>query len=74
MDLLELSLLIPISLLVCDTYLLIFFYKFIYLFMAALGLRCCARAFSSCSEPGLLFVAVRWLLIAVPSLAAERGL
>ena len=28
---------------------------FIYLFLAALGLRCCARAFSSCGEQGLLF-------------------
>ena len=31
--------------------------------MAALGLRCCARAFSSCGEQGLLFVAVRGLLL-----------
>ena len=29
-----------------------------------LGLHCCARAFSSCVERGLLFVAVRGLLIA----------
>ena len=35
---------------------------FIYL-LAALGLRCCARVFSSCSEQGLLFVAVRGLLL-----------
>ena len=34
-----------------------FFLK-IYLFMAMLGLRCFARAFSSCCEWGLLFVAV----------------
>ena len=32
------------------------------------------RAFSSCSEPGVLFVAVRGLLIVVASLAAEHGL
>ena len=44
-----------------------FFYLFIYLFLAALGLRCCAQAFSSCDERGLLFVAVRGLLIAVGS-------
>ena len=43
-------------------------------FLAALGLRCCTRAFSSCSELGLLFVAVRGLLIAVASLVAEHGL
>ena len=42
--------------------------------MAALGLRCCMWAFSSCGEQGLLFVAVCGLLIAVVSLAAERGL
>ena len=42
--------------------------------MAALGLPCCALAFSSCGERGLLFVAVRGLLIAVASLVAEHGL
>ena len=47
---------------------------FIYLFLAALGLRCCARAFSSCGEWGLLFVAVHGLLIAVASLVAKHGL
>ena len=47
---------------------------FICLFLAALGLRCCTRAFSSCGERGLLFVAVRRLLIAVASLVAEHGL
>ena len=51
-----------------------FFNKFIYLFLAVLGLRCCARAFSSCSKRGLLFVVVRGLLIAVASLVAEHGL
>ena len=45
-----------------------------FFFLAALGLRCCARAFSSCGERVLLFVAVRGLLIAVASLAAEHGL
>ena len=50
-------------------------YLFIYLlFLAALGLRCCTRAFSSCGERGLLFVVVRGLLIAVASLVAEHGL
>ena len=47
---------------------------FIYLFLAALGLRCCSRAFSSCSERGLLFIAVRGLLNAVASLVAEHRL
>ena len=54
--------------------LVIDFFKKIYLFLAALGLHCCVRAFSSCSEQGLLFVAVRGLLIAVASLVAEHGL
>ena len=48
---------------------------FIYLFLAELlCLCCCARAFSSCGERGLLFVAVHRLLIAVASLVAEHGL
>ena len=42
--------------------------------MAALGLRCCAQAFFSCVEWGLLFVAVRGLLLVVASLVAELGL
>ena len=37
-------------------------------FLAGLGLCCHARAFSSCSEWGLLFVVVRGLLIVVASL------
>ena len=53
-----------------------FFLKLIYfiLFLAALGLRCCTQAFSSCGEQGLLFVVVRGLLIAVASLVADHGL
>ena len=47
---------------------------FIYLFLAALGLRCCTQAFSSCGKRGLLFVAVSGLLIAVTSVVAEHGL
>ena len=50
------------------------FVYFIYLFLAVLGLRCCAWAFSSCGERGLLFIAVRGLLIAVASLVVEHGL
>ena len=51
-----------------------YFLKYIYSFLAALGLRCCMRAFSSCGERGLLFVEVHGLLIAVASLVAEHGL
>ena len=56
---------------------LINFFKnyFIYLLLAALDLRCCARAFSSCGEWGPLFLVVRGLLIAVASLCCMvRGL
>ena len=49
-------------------------YLFIYLFLAVLGLRFCARAFSSCSERGPLFIAVRGPLTIVPSLVAEHRL
>ena len=50
------------------------FLIFIYLFLAALGLRCCVQAFSNCGKRGLLFVVVRGLLIAVASLVAKHGL
>ena len=46
---------------------------FIYLCLAVLGLCCCARAFSSCGEQGLLFIAVHGLLIGVAPLVAEHG-
>ena len=42
-------------------------YLFIYLFLAALGLCCCAGAFSSCGEQ-------HGLLLAVACLVAEHGL
>ena len=45
-----------------------------FFFLATLDLRRCAWAFSSCSEGGLLFVAVCRLLIVVASLVAEHGL
>ena len=45
---------------------LFFFFILFYIFLAALGLRCCARAFSS-GERGLLFIVVRGLLIVVAS-------
>ena len=44
--------------------LLVFYFKCIYL--AVLGLDCCARAFSSCREWGLLFsvgFSLQWLLL-----------
>ena len=41
----------------------LFIYLFIYLFLAGLGLRFCARAFTSCGERGPLFIAVRGPLL-----------
>ena len=58
----------------CFFSIFVFINLFIYLFLAVLGLRCCLGLFSSYSEPGLLFVAVRGLLIVVASLVAEHGL
>ena len=53
-------------------------FKFIiyllFLFLAALGLRFCARAFSSCGEWGPLFIAVRGPLTITASLVAEQRL
>ena len=42
--------------------------------MAVLGLRFCARAFSSCGKWGLLFIVVHGLLIAVASFVVEHQL
>ena len=42
--------------------------------MAVLGLRFCARAFSSCDERGPLFIAVRGPLTVAASLIAEHRL
>ena len=50
------------------------FFFFFNLFLAALGLHCYVQAFSSCSERGLLFIAVCGLLIAVACLIAEHRL
>ena len=47
---------------------------FIYLFLAVLGLRFCARAFSSCGKQGPLFIAVRGPLTIAASLVAEHRL
>ena len=42
--------------------------------MAVLGLRFCARAFSSCGERGPLFIVVRGPLTIAASLVAEHRL
>ena len=51
-----------------------FFFKLIYLFLAVLCLRFSARAFSSCSERGPLFIAVHGPLTVAASLVAEHRL
>ena len=51
-----------------------FIYLFIFLFSAVLGLRFCARAFSSCGEWGPLFIVVLRPLTVVASLVAEHRL
>ena len=61
----------PISFHLCDVFKILFI--ILYLFLAVLGLRCCAQAFSSCGEWRLLFIAVRGLLTVVASLV-EHGL
>ena len=48
-------------------------YLFIY-FLAVLGLRFCARAFSSCGKRGPLLIAVRGPLTVAASLVAEHRL
>ena len=58
-----------------DSFFFFFFkYNFIYLFMAVLGLRFCARAFSSCGKWGPLFIAVRGPLTIAASPVAEHRL
>ena len=55
-------------------YYLHFLKNFIYLFLAVLGLRFCARAFCSCGKRGPLFIAVRGPLTIAASLVAEHRL
>ena len=67
---------------VCGYHTLFFFFKaffflifiYLYLFLAVLGLRFCARAFSSCGKQGPLFIAVRGPLTVVACPAAEHKL
>ena len=46
----------------------------LFIYLIALGLCCCAQAFSIRGEQGLLFIAARRLLITVVSLVAEHRL
>ena len=52
----------------------LFFNFYLYLFLAVLGLRFCARAFSSCGKRGPLFIAVHGPLTVAASLIAEHRL
>ena len=52
----------------------LFLFIFIYLFLAVLGLRFCARAFSSCGKRGPLFIVVRGPLTITASLVVEHRL
>ena len=54
-------------------FLILLIYLF-FLFMAVLGLRFCARAFSSCGKWGPLFIAVRGPLITAASPVVEHRL
>ena len=54
--------------------LFIYLFIYLYLFLAVLGLRFCARAFSSCGERGPLFIAVRGPLTIAASPVAEHKL
>ena len=51
-----------------------FFLIFIYLFLAVLGLRFCARASSSCGKRGPLFIGVHGPLTIAASLVVEHRL
>ena len=50
------------------------YFIYLYLFLAVLGLRFCARAFSSCGKQRPLFIVVRGPLTIVASLVAEHRL
>ena len=50
------------------------FLNFIYLFMAVLSFRFCARTFSSCGKRGPLFIVVHGPLTIAASLVAEHRL
>ena len=67
-----LSIIMSVPTLLITTALYLLFFKINYLFLAALGLRCCTQVFSSCSVRRLIFIVVCGLLIAVASLVVEH--
>ena len=58
----------------CGVDLVTYYYYFLYLFLVVLGLCFCARAFSSCSKRGPLFIAVCGPLTIAASLVVEHRL
>ena len=75
--LLQRALVFPLEKSLCWVFLCVFFFlinSLVNFYFWLLGLCCCAQAFSSCREWGLLLVAVRGLLVAVASLVVEHGL
>ena len=50
------------------------FFVILYFFLAALSLRCCIRAFSSCSEWGLLSSCSMWTLGRAGSIIVDHWL
>ena len=58
----------------CLFFLYINLFIYLYLFLAVLDLRFCARAFSSCDERGPLFIAVHGPLTVAASPVAEHRL
>ena len=58
----------------CNFFYHIFIYLYLFIFGCVGSPLLLARAFSSCGERGLLFVAVPGLFVAVASLIVEHGL
>ena len=71
-DQLNLFFFLKLKLRTLNIYIYIYIFFFFFLGGAVLGLRFCARAFSSCGKRGPLFIAVHGPLTIVASLVAEH--
>ena len=58
----------------CDTSYVIFFFKFLYLMLAVLGLRCCSGFSLGAESRGYPLAVVHRLLTALASLVVDHGL
>ena len=56
-----------------NSFIFIIYLFILFIFLAVLGLRFCARAFSSCGKRGPLFIAVRGPLTIVASVVVAHG-